>query len=713
MDYEQEKDGVKKRRILDRDFDAVEKFVKDEYESRKKNSFRKKHENKWKEVDRQIEMDPPRRVAPDGREIKGNWTSALELGELSKASEIIAADVMRIIFANENWHEDHVDIEGVIDPQSGQMVIPAGDQARADGLLRSLLNQQHKDFGLKARFKLSVKEALHHGSFVAECRWDEQMMSDGAKIKQVAAPVWQPYSMWNAYPDPSPSVIGTNLFYTGSMILVEYMPLHKVKRMSGAGWMPSRLKKVKKEEHKDKDNETKDAQLIRYYGDICIERQDGDIYLPNMKVILANGTLVYAKECDLPHSPIIFAGYERQDVRDPYYTSPIIKQSPTQKLTTVMANEFIDAIRLRTKPPVEYDANDPDYVQNGGPDLSPGGKTPTKSMGKGMKTLEVGDPVAALRGMEFGFRQLQEGLGVSSMRQGSQSSDRQTATEAKIMEQGSEVRTIDFIGGLEQQGLRPFLYMQHALNRKNLKSYTIYSNELNTPDMVVITRQDIDRDAHFDVVGAKGILGEKERQQQVSQVTIFASQNPLFAPLLQPERILMDMYKDAGKRNPEEWVQTQKAPQIPPELQAQMQQMQQMLQMAQAKIQELESERNLKLAKLEIERKKAEAELMLKQATLELQRSKTAAGLQVDAAQSVEEAKAAMAELALRREEMNREFALKAQEIRNEMTIKLAELQLQRENDKKEHEMELEKVKKKPRKTKVRKTADGYEVEDS
>jgi hypothetical protein len=614
-----EEEQTKKRRILDRDFDSVETFIKNELESREKNPFRKKHETKWKEVDRQIAMDPMKKVSPDGREIKGDWQSALELGELSKASEIITADVMRIIFANDNWLEAHVDLggEGMMNPQTGKYEIPDGEQDRQDGLVRALFTQQHKDFGLKARVRLSIKEALHHGAFVAEARWDQQMMIQGAKLKTVGAPVWQPYSMWNAYPDPSPSVLGTNLFYTGSMILVEYMPLWKVKRMKGEGWMPGRLKQVKKEEHKDKDNETKDVKLVKYFGDVSIERQDGDIYLPNMKIVLANGKLVFAKANDLPYPPVIYAGYERQDIRDPYYTSPIIKQSPTQKFTTVMANEFMDAIRLRTKPPVEYDANDPDYVANGGPDLSPGTKNATKSMGKGFKALEVGDPNAALQGMQFGIRQLQEGLGVSSLRQGSDTSDRQTATEAKIMEQGSEVRTIDFIGELEAQGLRPFLYMQHGLNKNNLNEYVFYSNELNTPDIVRFTKADIDKDIHFDVVGAKGILGEQQRQQQVSNVTIFAAGSPLFAPLLKAQRILIDMYKDAGKKNPEEWVETQEGQQIPPELQMKMQEMQQIMGQMQQELMQEKQGNSVKLAEL-----KAKTDLANREFQADLMRMK-------------------------------------------------------------------------------------------
>lgn len=704
---------VKKRRILARDLDKVEAHIKKEFESRKTATFRKNAERKWKEIDRQLDMEPMKQVSPDGRPIKKTWRSAIELGELSKAAEIITADVMRIAFGSENWFEPHVDMEGLL-AESGQgYEVGEKDQERADGLLRALMVAQHKDFDLKGKVEMSVKEALSHGSFAAEVRWETRLMASGAKVSQIGAPTWIPHSMWNAYPDPSPHVAMSGGFYSGDMILVEYMPLAKLKRQSGEGWIHERIAKVKKEEHRDKDNETQDVELVKWFGDIAIERGDGDIYLPNMEVILANGKLVYAKANDLPYPRVIFAGYERQDVRDPYYTSPVIKQSPMQKFTSIMANKFADAVELLVTPPIEYDGNDPDYIAMGGPDLTPGAKNPTKSFGKGWKALEIGRPDIALQAMQFGFRQLQEGLGVSSLRQGTQTSDRQTATEAKLMEQGSEVRTIDFIGKIERNGLCPFLYMSHALNRMKLGDYQAYSNEMNTPDIVRFTRKDIDVDARFDVVGARGILGEQQRRENISNVTVFASGNPLFAPKLKPERVLIDMYRDAGKKNPEEWVVTQEeGPQIPPELQAQVEQMQQIIQQQAQELQQAKSDMAVKMAKLEVEKQKAQADMMLQQARLELERTKISSGTRTDAMQAAQDAKAAMAELALKKEEMERDFEIKADAVRNDFAAKLLELEMKREADRNQYALDLAESKARTANIKFKRTADGYEITD-
>jgi hypothetical protein len=603
---------VKKRKVSSKDWDKLEKHIKDVHEARKTSSYRKHHETIWKEVDRQVSMRPMKKMLANKQEAPPSWESAIELGELAEASEIIADDVMRIQFpADKSWFAPHVELDWPMDPRTGKKKTDDEKQNIADGLLRSLMSQQQKDFGLKASYELSVKEALHHGSFVAEVRFDRRMMvRDGDKVRTLGAPVWVPYSMWNSYPDPSPSVIGTSLFYTGSMILVEFMPLYRLKQMKGEGWISERLKLVNKQTNKNHDDDTEDVELVKYKGDISIERGDGDIFLPNSEVILANGKLVYYSDNKLPYPNVIFGGYERQDVRDPYYTSPIIKQSPTHKMTSIMANRFIDAVNLRTIPPIEYDSNDPEYAQSGGPVIAPGAKTATRSMGAGFKSLEVGDPKAALDALIMGKQEMKEGLGVSSNRTGVRDADRETATAANLANQGAEVRTMGFINHLEAQGLLPFLYMQHELNRMEMTEYTFYNNEMHTPDFIRATKDDIQANAHFEVVGSRGILGEQQRAKRLAETTAFLSSNPLFAPKLKVTDIMLDMYRDAGKKDPESFVKVDDGkPEVPPQIQQALQQMQQVIGQLTEENKGLKSKHEEAMAKLQVDMRQFAATL--------------------------------------------------------------------------------------------------------
>lgn len=623
---------VKARRINKNDIDTVEKFIKSELDARKNSQFRKDHEEKWKEIDRQLAMKAMERVDSTGKPLPKSWHNVFELGELSKASEIITADTMRILFPTDRkYMECHVEVKTDNLPTEKD----EQGQRKADGVLRSLMIQQQQDFGFRARFELSVKEALHHGSFVAVAKWHkEKMVKDGSKVKFLGAPVWVPYSMWNAYPDPSPSVVPNGLFYQGSMIVVEYMPLYKLKQQTGDGWMTNQYSKIKEDEKETKEGvRTKDVELAHYYGDLYISRKsdDNNIYLPNCHAITANGTLVFYESNDLPFSPVIFDGYERQDVRDPYYVSPLVKQSPIQKITTICANKFLDAIALAVEPPGEYDANDPDYVANGGPIIAPGAQTPTRSMGKGWNTLKVGDPNWALSGMQMGLRQMQEGTGVSSLRTGVPNSDRQTATEVQKVAQGSEVRTVDFVAKLEQRALRPYLYMSHALNRMYLEDYPFYNDEMNTPDFMRADKSDIDYDSHFEIVGSKGLLGEEQRTQRITQATLMFSGNPLFAPLLRAQDIMLDVYRDAGKKNPEEYVKLQDQQQIPPEIQQKLQQAQQIIQELGKRLQESEAGTKIELAKLQQKAQEAAAKDKLERDKMAMQHQQAMIQMAADA----------------------------------------------------------------------------------
>jgi hypothetical protein len=168
--------SVKKRRVRKDDWAKIEKFVKNEHEKRENSNFRRDHERKWKEVDRQLRMEEMVRVTEAGQKLPPTWHHIFELGELSKASEIICADVRRITFPRDrSWFEAHVELPLEMTEQGPQRP-EKQRQKQLDGVLRSFMVQQHMDFGFKSRVDLSIKEALHHGMFVAEAEWQQHMM---------------------------------------------------------------------------------------------------------------------------------------------------------------------------------------------------------------------------------------------------------------------------------------------------------------------------------------------------------------------------------------------------------------------------------------------------------------------------------------------------------------------------------------------------------
>lgn len=568
---------VKKRKITKKDWDKCAEFVKNEHDSRKRQKFRIAHEEIWREVDRQVAMEPMKRYRKDGTEIDPEWRSVMELGELAKASEIITADVMRLTFpTNRSWFEVHSELPVQLDPVTGKKSPDAKLQDMADRAYRAMLVQQHMDFGLKGRYELSVKEALHHGAYVAEIRWEPRArIYSGTSVGVSAAPVWVPYSMWNSYPDPSPSVIGTDLYYTGSMILVDFIPRHILREMMrGDGWMSENFDKIPKKKNTNKNVETDDIEIVKHYGDLVIERQDGDIYLPNAKFLLANGTPIYYAPNDLPYPSVIYSGYERMDVRDPYYTSPLIKLAPMQKLGSQLANKLVDSMVMKVEPPVAYDANDPQLVIDGGPRMHPGAKIGVKGT-YGVKEINVGDPQSAMAGLEFVIQQLNQGLGINAIRAGAGNDNNdKTATEITTADVKAEIRTGEFVDKQERHALRPFLYMQHELNKLNLKTYTFFNPEIDSPDFMTISGEDIPKNVVFEVVGSRGALGEKRRAEGVFNVTAALLGNERTAGIPNVMEIAKMAYQDAGVKNPERIMNTEE-PEIPPEMQQKFMQLQQ------------------------------------------------------------------------------------------------------------------------------------------
>ena len=575
---------IKKRRIAEKDWKLVEEKVKKELAKRETDSFRKIHEKIWREVDRQVYMKNPKKVHNDPKNAV-DWHSAIELGELAKASEITTADAVRLIFPTARaWLEAHVELPPQLDQQTGKNIAPLQkDQVFIDGVVRAFMAQQHLDFGFKSRLSLSIKEALHHGSFVAEVRSESAMfVHKGSGIQSLSAPVWVPHSMWNCYPDPSPSVLSSNMLYTGSMIIKDYIPRYKLKEAmnsSEEGWMAAQFDKIPKKNSKNKDNDVEDVELVKYFGDCVIPRDNGDIFLPNSKVILANGIIVFYAPNKLAFPNVIFNGYEKLDVRDPYFTSPLIKNSPMHKAATVMMNKLLDGTALWIEKPIVYDGSDPAFILNGGPVIAPGAKVATKGTAD-YKTIEVGDPQVALQGVQFLIQQIKSGTGGDASRAPLDTADK-TATESRLDAMRGEVRLVDFVDKLEFS-VKNFLYMQHEINKQELDVYPFYNPEMDAPDFMRMTKQQLPDTVHFDVVGSKGVLGEEERAQKMSVVTAFASANPLFAPLLKPLDILKEMFQDAGVKNPERFLN------IPTDDMQQM--LDQVKQHFQQQIQELQAE---------------------------------------------------------------------------------------------------------------------------
>ena len=539
--------AIKKRRITRSDHEVIVEHIRTMLGDRKSDSFRKEHEQIWEEVDRQVSMTAVKRPVKDGK--KTDWHNDIELGLMGDALEVIAADVMRIAMPNDRmWFQPHIELPVELGENGQPEPVPQKMREASNGVLRSLMAQQHADTGFRDRVKLSLKEALKHGGFVAEVRYERfPKFYEGGGVEELGAPVWIPHSMWNCYPDTSETVLGTNLFYNGSMIITGTMKWADV--FNHDNW-------INLDRLDSKGERKKDAEITKYFGDIYVPRHDGDIFVPNQEIILVEDQLVWLNQGEMPFSRIIYAGVEKDDVRDAYFTSQLVKRSPNAKAATHLINKYLDAVDLMVDPPIAYDSLDPRFAADGGPRLHPGSRVRTRGQAN-VKPIFIADPAPALEGYLTQKQIVEQGTGVDAIRAGVSESVEQTATEVNQKEQRAEVRTVDLVSVLERQALRPFLYMQHELNKSDLDDYPFYNNDPYTPDLLRANKSDLPDVVHFEITGARTVLGEQRRRQGVLGVAAALMGDEVGRTLAGPQglaQIARDMFADFGVKDPERYL---------------------------------------------------------------------------------------------------------------------------------------------------------------
>ncbi len=608
---------VVKRRVMGRDQTDIATFINDELKRRKGSEWRKKHEARWKEVDRQISMEPPEVSGSD----PGEWHNAIQLGDLTDASETITADILRLVFPTERkFFVPHVEMRGPIN-EAGEEDPPPPEQQRAvNGVVRSFMVQQHKDFGVRGRVKLGLKEALHHGSVVATVDQERLFKFEGgSKPAHLKAPVPQIHSMWNSYPDSSPAIQGTELFYRGSMIIVSWVPLQVALEMPG--W----INKDKLQEAHSKKKLHEHIEIITYYGDIFLKRHDGNILFPNRKTVV-NGTVFLESTVNkTAYSPVIYTGYERDDVRDPYFTSPIVKRAPMGKFATHMANKTMDSVDLKVSPPIAYDSLD-NSMKGEGPQIYPNAKIPNRG-NVNIQTLDVGDPATGLAALQWAKQDMAQGTTVDSVRAGVASGTEQTATEVIKTEQRAEVREVEFSSSWESGFMLPYLIMQHDLNLDGLETYRFYNDEPHSPDFLRFTKKNLPKNIIFEVTGSKTLLGEQERTQRFGQTAALAGQSELLARETDWTEVARQLWEDSKQKDPERFLQASDRneevqvalAQAQEQFEAQLQQIQQQAQQMQEALQKAEDESRAAQAKAQQSELQGE-QLKLEKEQLQLQK---------------------------------------------------------------------------------------------
>jgi hypothetical protein len=173
---------------------------------------------------------------------------------------------------------------------------------------------------------------------------------------------------------------------------------------------------------------------------------------------------------------------------------------------------------------------------------------------------------------------------------------------------------------LEQQALRAFLYLQHELNKKKLQNYPFYNPETNSQDFLRLSKEDLPKNVHFEIVGSKGLLDDEQRVQRTNEVVQNAQRDERTAGLLDMAYVLKKQLEDAGQKSPEMWLLSKDGKESPEvaavtqQFELQMQEHQQLIEELQGKLQEAESKNAAKLQEIQNNLDLKTQELDLKEA---------------------------------------------------------------------------------------------------
>ncbi|KKK63094.1 hypothetical protein LCGC14_2997750, partial [marine sediment metagenome] len=160
------------------DWKAIGEFIKAEKERRAEARFHK--EQQWKEVDRQIRMEPKPRVTASGKD--QDWFPNIELPLQFDTLEVTVADVKRLIFPRgTEWYDVNAELSDdylerfkrrrETKPLIGSQPLPVKlEQETANTLVKTAIDHYHRLFDFRANVISFAIEMVKYGSGVARVR---------------------------------------------------------------------------------------------------------------------------------------------------------------------------------------------------------------------------------------------------------------------------------------------------------------------------------------------------------------------------------------------------------------------------------------------------------------------------------------------------------------------------------------------------------------
>lgn len=536
-----------KRRFDSRDWAMAAEYIVDELDRRRKARIRDDLERQWREVDRQLRMEPdirartengsndPANIRPDMK-----WQPMVELPLQAQTLEVLTSDARRMIFPSEGlWYAGHallsdeyldrVDFRGLIAGDEND--VPSQiNQENADKLAEGLLDHFHRQYDFRGRIDHMNAEAFKYGTLVGRLRLSTKSVvldtARGAIRRRQTFPILIPRSIKHTYLDDTlqnveneglvsgPSIIEATRVRIDDVIMAARKGGNDPRDPDG-GWMPAALKVFEIEGKAETDTNGLVDRIVME-GDIIIPRKTTrSIVLENARFTVIRGArskaVVRFQLNRFPFTSYVWQPYHVEDLTSPYGVGPLMKGMPIQMSATEALNRVLQSAILNTEPPLAYSPDEPQFQARGGPEVAPRALWETET---GVTPVEIGDPKALFQ-VYLGFLQQYADLtGINAPRLGQQTISHTTAFAKEAELQRGTVRTVDYVRSFLDGGLARLLHMEYEMGREAMsrRGMTFWIEEYG--GWVTAGKDDLPDQALFEALGSAAPLDEQDRRQQ-------------------------------------------------------------------------------------------------------------------------------------------------------------------------------------------------------
>ena len=519
------------RRLTKSDKDMMADRVVDLHRKRRDDPKRILLEKQWREIDRQLAMNPSADVMikrEGSQEEADSWMAETELPNQAETLEISTADARRLMMPkNVDWFVSHglMTDELMAKLESANLIagdrneLPSRvDQDNIDKLVTGTLQHFHKQYDFKGNVDLINAESFKYSMGIGRARWVKKRVflhtNQGVKKSVKTIPMLVPRTVRRTYLDDSGhalsnegQIVAPGHIYAYKIMAKDLMMASKmgstdVNSIEG-GWIRNALKGW---------DEDKDIEVIEWEGDMVCPRKAGkSIYLPNAIITIAVGskankserTVVRIRKNDLPYSSYILFPYHSEHIECPYATSPLMKGRPIQAAATDAMNRMMSTAALHTSPPLSRDRDS----QEQDPMVYPGA-----IWGDDVEQHMIGDINAMVALFSTLDNKYQDVTGTNAPRLGAQTLSHTTAFAKEAELSRAQIRVNDYADSSEEGPLDRWLNIEFDMLRSKrwkdtffLRSYNGFVNMENSllPDQ-----------ATFEVFGSGAPADEQFKLQK-------------------------------------------------------------------------------------------------------------------------------------------------------------------------------------------------------